>query len=106
VVARGPNDQLTSFNDLPEAMNTLESTDALEWRIHYHVPIFLSDYGKISSTQSDILDVLKYISRKKVCNHLEVETYTWEVLPEGINLDLGSSITRELQWVIENSGNS
>ncbi|WP_194972383.1 metabolite traffic protein EboE [Aquiflexum lacus] len=106
VVAREPNDQLTSFNDLPEAMNTLESTDALEWRIHYHVPIFLADYGKISSTQSDLLDVLKYISRKKVCNHLEVETYTWEVLPEGINLDLGSSITRELQWVIKNSGNS
>ena len=106
VVARGPNDQLTSFNDLPEAINTLKSTDALEWRIHYHVPIFLADYGKISSTQSDILDVLKYISRNKVCNHLEVETYTWEVLPEGINLDLGSSIIRELQWVIENSENS
>lgn len=106
VVAKGLKDELTSFRDLPDAMNTLESTDTVEWRIHYHVPIFLSDYGKISSTQSDILDVLKYISKKKVCNHLEVETYTWEVLPEGINLDLGSSITRELQWVIENSENS
>ncbi|WP_373494442.1 metabolite traffic protein EboE [Aquiflexum sp.] len=106
VVAKGQNGQLASFKDLHEAMNTLESTDAMEWRIHYHVPIFLSDYGRISSTQTDILEVLKYISRKKVCKHLEVETYTWEVLPEGINLDLGSSITRELQWVIENSGNS
>lgn len=106
VVAKGQNNQLTSFTDLPEAMNTLGSTKALEWRIHYHVPIFLSDYGKISSTQSDILEVLKYISKKKVCNHLEVETYTWEVLPEGINLDLGSSIARELHWVIENSENS
>jgi hypothetical protein len=106
VVAKGLKDQLTSFRDLPEAMNTLESTDTLEWRIHYHVPIFLSDYGKISSTQSDILEVLKYIKKKKVCNHLEVETYTWEVLPEGINLDLESSICRELQWVIKNSENS
>jgi len=37
---------------------------------------------------------------------LEVETYTWEVLPEGINLDLGSSIIRELQWVLENNHNT
>lgn len=106
VVAKGLKDKLTSFRDLPEAMNTLESTDASEWRIHYHVPIFLSNYGKISSTQSDILDVLKYIHKNTVCNHLEVETYTWEVLPESINLDLGSSIIRELQWVIKNSENS
>ena len=104
VVAKGQDNRLFSFTDLPEAMNTIESTDALEWRIHYHVPIFLSDYGKISSTQSDILDVLKYIGTNKICNHLEVETYTWEVLPEDINLDLGSSIIRELQWVIANSG--
>ncbi len=103
VVAKDSNEKLSSFKDLPEALENLYTTKAVEWRIHYHVPIFLSDYGKISSTQQDILNVLQYIKNKKVCNHLEVETYTWEVLPEGINLDLGGSITRELQWVIENS---
>jgi len=103
VVAKDEKGKSTSFTDLPEALKTLETTEALQWRIHYHVPIFLSDYGKISSTQNDIIEVLNYISSSKVCNHLEVETYTWEVLPEGINLDLGSSIVRELQWVLENS---
>jgi hypothetical protein len=103
VVARDNKGSLVSFNDLPFAMPTLEGTTADEWRIHYHVPVFLADYGKIASTQQDILDVLNYISKDPVCNHLEVETYTWEVLPESINLDLGSSIIRELQWLIENS---
>jgi hypothetical protein len=103
VVANDEKGKLTSFTDLPEALNTLGTTEALQWRIHYHVPIFLSDYGKISSTQNDIIEVLNYISNSKVCNHLEVETYTWEVLPQGINLDLGNSIVRELQWVLENS---
>jgi hypothetical protein len=106
VVAKDDMGKLTSFTDLSEALNTIETTDALQWRIHYHVPIFLSDYGKISSTQNDIFEVLKYISSSKVCNHLEVETYTWEVLPEGINLDLESSIVRELQWVLENNQSS
>ncbi|MCH6234732.1 metabolite traffic protein EboE [Cognataquiflexum rubidum] len=105
VVARNSDSSLVSFNDLPEAMETLESTASEEWRIHYHVPVFLADYGKISSTQQDILDVLNYIAKDPVCNHLEVETYTWEVLPESINLDLGGSIIRELQWVIQNSSN-
>jgi hypothetical protein len=106
VVAKDQGGKLTSFKDLPAALETLAKTEAVEWRIHYHVPIFLADYGKISSTQKDIQDVLDYISKKPVCNHLEVETYTWEVLPEGINLDLGSSIIRELQWVLENSHNT
>lgn len=105
VVARENNGGLVSYNDLPEAMQTLESTHAEEWRIHYHVPVFLADYGKITSTQQDIIDVLNYIAKDPVCNHLEVETYTWEVLPESINLDLGGSIIRELQWVIQNSSN-
>jgi hypothetical protein len=105
VVARDSDGSLVSFNDLPDAMNSLENSASEEWRIHYHVPIFLADYGKITSTQQDILDVLNYISKNPVCNHLEVETYTWEVLPESINLDLGGSIIRELQWVIQNSSN-
>ncbi len=102
VVAKNQKGKLSSFRDLPEALETILDTDSEEWRIHFHVPVFLEDYGTISSTQEDIKAVLKYIDTEKVCNHLEVETYTWEVLPEGINLDLSGSIVRELQWVQEN----
>ena len=33
--------------------------------------------------------------------HLEIETYTWDVLPAGLKLDLGESIAREYDWVLQ-----
>ena len=32
--------------------------------------------------------------------HLEIETYTWNVLPEGLKMDIGASIAREYEWVL------
>jgi hypothetical protein len=81
---------------------SLADSDNVEWRIHFHVPIFLDTYGELSSTQEDILTVLHLIKNKSVTPHLEIETYTWEVLPEDIHLTLGESISREIQWTIEN----
>lgn len=102
VVGRNSQGQLTHYPDLPQALNHLYHTDAKEWRIHFHVPVFLSSYGNLESTQHDILQVLKYIRKEKVTNHLEVETYTWEVLPEDIQLEIVDSIIRELEWVDNN----
>ena len=34
-------------------------------------------------------------------NHLEVETYTWEVLPEELRTRIDDSIGRELNWVLD-----
>lgn len=102
VVGRNAVGKLSSYRDLPDALVSLADTDNVEWRIHFHVPIFLGTYGKLSSTQEDILTVLHLIKKKSVTPHLEIETYTWEVLPEDIHLTLGESISRELQWTIEN----
>lgn len=102
VVGRDPAGVLTSHNDLPQALEKLENSTAEEWRIHFHVPVFLAQYSQLSSTQRDILDVLDLLRDNAVTSHLEVETYTWEVLPKDVNLDLTHSIIRELQWVIEN----
>jgi len=99
VVGRNAQGQLSQYPDLPNALEKLSATDAQEWRIHFHVPVFLGSYGKLESTQDDILQVLDYIKKEKVTNHLEVETYTWEVLPADIQLELTDSIIRELEWV-------
>lgn len=99
VVGRNSQGQLSQYPDLPNALKKLSDTDAEEWRIHFHVPVFLGSYGKLESTQDDILEVLDYIKKEKVTNHLEVETYTWEVLPVDIQLELTDSIIRELEWV-------
>ncbi len=101
VVARQKDGNLVAYNDLSPALDTLMKTEAEEWRVHFHVPVFLAEYGQLSSTQEAIVEVLNILQSSKVTNHLEVETYTWEVLPEDVNLDLTHSIIRELQWVTE-----
>lgn len=102
VVEKDIEGQLTHFRDLPQALEKLNNPVAKEWRTHFHVPVFLDSYGRLESTQEDILKVLDYLKREKITNHLEVETYTWEVLPKDIQLELKDSIVRELQWVKEN----
>lgn len=101
VVARKKDGKFASYPDLPQAIQHLEKTKDLEWRIHFHVPVFLDNYGSFQSTQSDISLVLNQIlSNPNITKHLEVETYTWEVLPEDTHQTLGESIARELSWVI------
>jgi hypothetical protein len=103
VVGIDENQRLTSYSDLPVAIDKLAEIKDQEWRIHFHVPVFLENYGTLSSTQSAIKLVLNQISNNpEITNHLEVETYTWEVLPEDTKLSLGESISRELGWVINN----
>ncbi len=101
VVAKDGEGKLKSYSDLPQALDTLADSKEKEWRIHFHVPVFLENYGSFSSTQETISIVLKEIlSNPEITQHLEVETYTWEVLPEDTRLSLGESIARELSWVI------
>jgi hypothetical protein len=91
---------LNSYPDLPQALTQLGETQDLEWRVHFHVPIFLENYGTFQSTQEDIVEVLKLVNADpSITKHLEVETYTWEVLPEDTHLTLGEAISRELAWV-------
>lgn len=99
VVARKYNNELIHFQDLPQALEHLHKPEIEEWRMHFHVPIFMNKYSQLESTQEDIEDVLQLNLNNRVTNHLEVETYTWEVLPTEDRLDLPQSITRELTWV-------
>jgi hypothetical protein len=101
VIARHPDGQLTQFRDLEIALPQLLETTATEWRTHFHVPLFVRDYPAMSSTQSDIVTVLDYLKTHPICQHLEIETYTWEVLPPEMKLDIATSIEREYNWVID-----
>ncbi|EPR67233.1 metabolite traffic protein EboE [Cyclobacterium qasimii] len=99
VIGRLEDNTLHAYPDLPDALLDLATTEEIEWRVHFHVPLFLATYGHLHSTQEDILSVLKLNGERKLTSHLEVETYTWEVLPEDIHLSLDQSIARELNWV-------
>jgi sugar phosphate isomerase/epimerase len=94
---------LTRYVDLPDAVAAFKDGRADgEWRIHCHVPLFLSDLGEIGSTRADLVATLAALRKKARSSHLEVETYTWDVLPD--NLRTGSKaadIAREISFCIK-----
>jgi hypothetical protein len=79
--------ELTRFPDLPEALAQINQPGAREWRTHFHVPIFLEEYGLLQSTQHEITEILRIARQHRITHHLEVETYTWDVLPADLKLD-------------------
>jgi hypothetical protein len=97
VIARLADGNLLRYPDMPEALAATD--DAKEWRAHFHVPVFSQNFGLLQSTQSDIINVLNIQAQSPFTNHLEVETYTWEVLPDALKIPLNQSIIRELEWV-------
>ena len=101
VVARSQDGTLHRYRDLPDALPCLVTEKAEEWRIHYHVPVFIDRFPHFYSTQEDIEGTLAQVLRDASCPHLEIETYTWEVLPERLKTDIVSSIVREYAWVMD-----
>ncbi|MEO8147200.1 MAG: metabolite traffic protein EboE [Bacteroidia bacterium] len=101
-IVRDKKNKLHHFSDLPEALKHFDDENFVEWRTHYHVPVFMQSYNELQSTQEEILKVLSILKENHFTNHLEVETYTWEVLPKEDRIEIKDSIVRELKWVIEN----
>jgi hypothetical protein len=99
VVARTGDGSYIRYPDLPQALQDTANAAVKEWRAHFHVPVFREDLELLRSTQQDISEVLSMQKQKPFTSHLEVETYTWEVLPAELKSSLLSSIIREMEWV-------
>lgn len=69
---------------------------AAVWRIHFHVPVDAERLGPLATTRSAIQQALSAIAKLSYAPHLEVETYTWEVLPDRTTIDLADGLAREL----------
>ncbi|OUL24314.1 xylose isomerase [Nostoc sp. RF31YmG] len=102
VIERRSDGTLYHYPDLISALPYLEQSLAEEWRTHFHVPIFIRDYQILQSTQDDIVTILHLLQKNNACHHLEIETYTWDVLPSEMKIDLLTSIQREYEWVLKN----
>ena len=85
-----------SWPDLPEAL--AENGRGDEWRVHFHVPIFVERYGALMSTQEHLERCIRRV--RGATGHLEIETYTWDVLPPGLKASSVDSIAREYEWVL------
>jgi hypothetical protein len=99
VAKRG--DTLTRFTDLPDAL-AAQPVPGEEWRIHFHVPVFAERLGVFESTQPFLVELLREHAREPLSDHLEVETYTWGVLPEALRAgSLPHAIERELRFCMD-----
>ncbi len=91
---------LVRYLDLPAAIAALEEAIGHEWRVHFHVPIFLAELQHFATTQDFLKDILAIQRTSPISDHLEVETYTWDVLPKRYReVAVSSAIARELDWV-------
>jgi len=102
VVEQGPNG-LTRHLDLPQALAGWDEgvSEGREWRVHCHVPVFQDRLlDRFATTQPMLLDMLARQRTDGVSPHLEVETYTWDVLPPELRAgSLDAAVSRELAWV-------
>ncbi len=86
------------YEDLPRAL----ASEAVggEWRVHFHVPIYLRKFGMLEAMQDPILECLQQLRAGPASTQFEVETYAWDVLPEELQVpDLTDGIVRELDWL-------
>jgi sugar phosphate isomerase/epimerase len=94
-------DRLSRYSDLAPAIDSGDWRDGhSEWRVHFHVPVFLDALEGFSSTQGFVREVLAQQKQRTRSPHLEVETYTWSVLPpRHRDVPVAEAISRELLWV-------
>jgi hypothetical protein len=93
--------KLTRFLNMEDAFEAWERDPGpREWRTHFHVPVFLSELGPIETTRYAIEEAIEVHKRDPQSRHLEIETYTWDVLPDEFKTgDIVDYVSRELEWV-------
>ncbi len=98
------HNELRFFLDLPAACQSFlanELAEDSEWRIHYHVPLFLENCPDFQTTNDVLIRLLSSHRQLPICNHLEIETYTFNVFPEKIRINsVIENISNEIQWVL------
>ncbi len=97
MVRRGAGEPPCFYQDLPAALAA--ETPSGEWRTHFHVPVYLAEFGHLQTTQDQIVECLRAARQFSQVTHYEVETYAWGVLPDALREDdLAAGIAHELQW--------
>lgn len=93
--------EMAKYLNLEDAFEAYKKDPgAREWRTHIHVPVFLDDLGPFRTTRFAIEDALKFHKANPTSLQLEIETYTWDVLPDSMKTgDIVEYVCREIEWV-------
>lgn len=104
VIERCGDGSLRHYRDLNDGLRSLTQPEtgaacACEWRTHFHVPIYMDRVDDIASTQDDTQAALALLYREAFTHHVEIDTYTWAVLPQPLKQNVLDSLEREYRWV-------
>ena len=89
---------------MPAALAELSANPTVggEVRVHFHVPIFVEQFGHLGTSQQEVIDCVQATQADEQLTHYEVETYAWGVLPEELREEkLATGIAKELAWFRE-----
>ncbi len=105
VIERRTDGDLIRYADLDEALVTPLSDGPQrdrEWRIHFHIPLHSPETEQFGTTADHLRGVLDVVKQNPaLCSHLEMETYTWEVLPRELKqASVVDMLVSEYQWTL------
>lgn len=105
VVAAGAAEGLRRYLDLDAALLEpagLKPQLSEEWRIHFHVPLYSGPETFFDTTSDHVLGVMDELkAHPGMCSHIEIETYTWEVLPQSIKQrNVVDQLESEYRWTL------
>lgn len=75
--------------------------DAESWRIHFHVPVHADSLGPLSTTRKSLQEAMQAVRDLSYAPHLEVETYTWNVMPGETPTDVCHGLAEEMRATYE-----
>lgn len=107
VITRDAAGEITRHRDLPEFFEELESGKLelgadCEARVHFHIPLYADPAKPLGSTRDYAENTLAYLKDHPLtCSHLEMETYTWGVLPQDMQKPIEDQLTEEYLWTLD-----
>ena len=104
VIEKSASGKIERYRDLDVALQQKEFKDpaATEWRIHFHIPLHSSPTALFGNTSDHITELFRQLkSDPSLCSHLEMETYTWEVMPPELKgRSVVDQLVAEYRWTL------
>jgi len=106
---RRPEGGIKRFPDLPDFFEAVDCGevspfDFREMRVHFHIPLDAEPEPPLRSTRDQTRQVLEWRrDNPDACQHYEIETYTWGVLPPSLHRPVDEQIAGEYRWVLANA---
>lgn len=105
VVVQRADGSRVIYRDLEDALqmeSAPDESESSEWRVHFHIPLHSAPTDVFDNTTDHLLGVLDWLQEDpSMCSHLEMETYTWEVLPPELkDRDVVEQLAAEYEWTL------